>query len=221
MPTTLLGFVLFATLLMPGVAYVTTRDRFLAVRQLSPLRETAAVVAVSLTCNWLAISAFGTLRSIRPESTPDIGLLIRDRTSYFERNYLSLTVAGALTLLLAAAIGAGAGHLMGRRLSATSTPIELVSGWTKAFGLYPETYKVVHCELADGTVVSGSLLSFTPQLEETGDRSIILTAPLTIRVEAEETARPWPNGTVVLAASQLKHVAVAYLDEDPAELAVP
>ena len=49
MPTTLTGLVLFVVLLLPGFAYVTGKERHTTGQRLSPFRETAAVVAASVS----------------------------------------------------------------------------------------------------------------------------------------------------------------------------
>lgn len=215
MPTSLVGLVLFVALLTPGFTYLTTRDRLMAVRQLSPLRETATVATVSFGCDLVAVAVFAVVRGAWPHATLDVGRLVREGGPYAEQHYLALITTAILLLVGASAAAGLAGHMMGSRTSGDSRPIEWLSGWSKAFNAAPDTYKVLHCELLDGSLISGSLLSFTPQLEETVDRSLVLTAPLTIRQPTDAQAQPWPNGTVVLSAGQIKHVAVAYMDEDP------
>lgn len=215
MPTSLLGLVLFVALLTPGFTYLAARDRLMAVRQLSALRETATVATVSIGADLSAFLVFAAVRGIWPDATPDVGRLVRDGGPYIEQHYLSFGLTGIALLGGATAVAGIAGHAMGTRGSGDSRPIEWMSGWSKAFTLEPDTYKVLHCELLDGTVISGSLLSFSPQLEETSDRSLVLTAPLTIRSPESNELQPWPNGAVVLSAAQIKHVAVAYLDENP------
>jgi hypothetical protein len=82
MPTTLTGLLLFVVLLLPGFAYAVGKERNGTGQQLTPFRETAAVVAASISFELIVLAIFAVIRALLPSLTPDIGALIRNGPSY-------------------------------------------------------------------------------------------------------------------------------------------
>ena len=82
MPTTLTGLLLFVVLLLPGFAYAVGKERNATGQQLTPFRETAAVVAASVSFELVVLGIFAVIRTLWPSLTPDVGALIRDGRSY-------------------------------------------------------------------------------------------------------------------------------------------
>lgn len=162
-PTNLLGLVLFVGLIVPGFAYLSARDTLAAERHRSPLRELAAVVMVSIACDVLAAGLFGAWRAAAPGTSLDLGGLVRGGGAFAELHYLSVAVHAMAFVLVASLLGALAGLAVGRRTSVGSRAIVPASGWTRAFSLHADSWKELHCELQDGTVVSGILYSWGPR----------------------------------------------------------
>jgi len=87
MPTTLSGLFLFVVLLLPGFAYVVGRERHNPGQQLSAFRETAVVIAASVSVELVVLVLFAVVRVLLPSSlTPDVGALVRDSGSYLRGN---------------------------------------------------------------------------------------------------------------------------------------
>jgi Family of unknown function (DUF6338) len=82
MPTTLTGLLLFVVLLLPGIAYVVGRERHTAGQQFSAFRETAIVVAASVSFELIVLVAFAVIRTVWPGNTPDVGALVRNGNAY-------------------------------------------------------------------------------------------------------------------------------------------
>jgi hypothetical protein len=83
MPTTLSGLFLFVVLLLPGFAYVVGRERHTPGQQLSAFRETAVVIAASVSVELVVLLLFALVRVALPSSlTPDVGALVRDSGGY-------------------------------------------------------------------------------------------------------------------------------------------
>src|SRR5690348_12705691 len=98
MPTTLSGLFLFVVLLLPGFAYVVGRERHTSGQSFSAFRETAIVVAASVTIELVVVVLFAIIRVLVPSVTPDVGALVRDRGSYLRIHY-ALTAVWAVALL--------------------------------------------------------------------------------------------------------------------------
>ena len=111
MPTTLVGLLLFAGLLVPGFVHYTQRRWRVPQRSLSPLVETANLVTVSMATNAVVLTLFGAYRSWQPDHAPDVRRVVLDGWSYSgdRIGYLSLWAA---TLLAASS---GLAYLLGVR----------------------------------------------------------------------------------------------------------
>lgn len=80
----------------------------------------------------------------------------------------------------------------------------------------PGDRRVVGIELLDGSYVYGALDSYSPQGDETSDRSIVLAEPIDMR-------RPWMQAqerldarTFVVAADQIRFITTYYLEPNVA-----
>ena len=85
-PTTLSGLLLFVVLLLPGFAYIVGRERHITGQQFSPFRETAVVVAASVSSELVVLVVFAIVRTLLPSLTPNVGALVRDRGGYLRGN---------------------------------------------------------------------------------------------------------------------------------------
>jgi hypothetical protein len=214
-PTTFLGLVLFLVVLAPGFCLVVAAERWRPAQPHSVLRETAIIGLGSVLFDLGALFAFALIRAIHPAGTPDVGALIRDSSAYLKVHYLNVLI-WALALLAAACAAA---FLVGSQFAKRSRGagrMDPLSGWAKAFTFYPASRVKVGCELTDDTFIEAWLRSFSPNVEENDDRSLVLTAPAKMRRSEDDELVDWPVGTIVIAASQIRFLTVGYYDHGPA-----
>jgi hypothetical protein len=126
-PTTLVGLLLFVVLLAPGFCYLLRRERAQGVRTVSPFRETVTLAVISLGCDATVGAAFGVVRTLLPNRTPDIGALVRHPADYARGHYASLAWWG-LGLLTAAC-------LLGVALASTDIGAKAAAGIGRIPGL--------------------------------------------------------------------------------------
>jgi hypothetical protein len=183
MPDTFLGLALFLALLAPGICFVLIREARVPQRELSALRETALIGLVSFAADSFVLIAFGVFRSFRPEATPDISALITDPLAFISQNLASLAWWG-LGLLLAACVIASLAASQSALDKLSLGPIRFVSAWYRLF--HPGgSEKYCGCFLDDGSWVGGFVASYSTDVEETGDRELVLSAPVRYRAEGQ------------------------------------
>jgi hypothetical protein len=150
MPTTLTGLLLFVVLLLPGFAYLVGKERHGTERSLSPFRETVAIVAASITSEFVVLGVFAAIGALWPTATPNVGALITNAGAYMggtsahPGHYKTVAVWGA-ALLAAATLGAYLAtkpgiRLWGERLKLTGPyPHDsTVSAWWILFERWPQ-----------------------------------------------------------------------------------
>ncbi|MCP3805364.1 DUF6338 family protein [Allokutzneria sp. A3M-2-11 16] len=102
-----------------------------------------------------------------------------------------------------------AGWLLGRR----STHPSSVSSWWTLFELWdPTALRHVGCVLDDGSYIAGHLSSWNTLGEDSPDRDLILTAPLTYRPAGTAEDRSYPASAVCISARRIVTMFVTYLD---------
>jgi hypothetical protein len=215
MPTTFVGLVLFLVVLAPGFCLAAGRERWRPPQPHSALRETAIIGLGSVLFNLGALSVFALIRAFHPGGTPDVGALIRDSSEYLKIHYLNVSIWGLGLLAGACAAAFFVGAKAAKR-SRGAGRIDPLSGWTNAFTVYPASWVKVGCELTDDTFIEAWLRSFSPDVEETADRSLVLSAPAKVRRGGEEELEDWDVGTIVIAAGQIRFLTVGYYDHGPA-----
>jgi hypothetical protein len=215
MPTTLTGLVLFLVLLVPGFAFVGSFRRFRPSQRRSTFAETAEVAVASAFALTAAGAVFGVMRSVWPDSTPDIGKLISEGRKYFEQEYL-LVGGWACGLFAAATIGAwAAGRALG--LKKTADPASM-SSWWMLFEHYADGRDVtVTCILDDGSWIRGELSSYNNSAEDKGDRDIILVAPIEYALP-DERLNSYGAGAISVAASRMIAMFVNYAEHGPSSV---
>jgi Family of unknown function (DUF6338) len=184
-------------LLTPGLFYVLRRECTRPDRTISTFRETVELVVLSLACDVTVGAAFAVTRIRFPSRIPDVGALIHlpadDAAAYARAHYaslgwwsLGLLIAACLLGVALASIDLGGlarglGRIRGLRWLAPAKTVTSESAWWRLFHLHPDSYKHVGCNLDDSSFISGWLLSYSPDNEETGDRELTLSAPLFFR----------------------------------------
>jgi hypothetical protein len=231
MPTSLVGLLLFVVLLAPGMCFRWRRTARQPIQKLSELREIAGVVLVSVACHALVLAVFGVWRSLRPKWALNPGRLVRDGGLYVETAYVPvlLWAAGLLVLACIAALGlaqvADDANSVGSRTyrlrcwlrASRDDDVTIEPAWWSMFADRRDEYVYAGCALDDGTYISGSVLSFSAEADETADRELVLTEP---RIRGPRGAmRSMESSAVVISARRLQYVTVTYIPvaADPAE----
>lgn len=227
-PSTLVGLLLFAVLLGPGYVYVRRLEQIKPAYNESVFRETVAIVAASIACNFAALAVFYIIRITLPHLTPDVGELVRGSDAYIRDEYALVGAYGFGTYVMAVMIAFLAGHPAVRTSKlarakwirkwirkATGQPSVVgQSAWTKLFVSEPECAKRVACRLNDGSWVDGWLLSWNPKPEEDDERTLILHAPIRFRGPKGKFPK-YLSGTQysMISAHQITRLDLFYVDK--------
>lgn len=225
MPESLLGLWLLVVLLAPGFCFVARRNRQYPARSPSPLQEMAELAVLSVACNIAVLALLGLLRGVAPGLTPDLGRLAGNGSDYLREEYAMVSWWGIA--LLGGSCGLASLFVPPRWLIRvllarararirTRPTIEQGSAWSRLFFLEPECFVYLQCELDDGTLLAGTLFSFSPQIEESADRELVLSAP-EIRREGDVGLQPLDASAVSIASRTIRYMAVTYLTQPPGQ----
>jgi hypothetical protein len=221
-PSTLLGLVLFAVLLAPGLTFVLARERRIPERPLSAFRETAVVACVSLVADLVVLAGFAAVRAVAPGLTVDVGALVRAPAAYLRTGYRPVFWWGVILLAVATglAVAAGSGWLRRQvvrgRLRRLAGPGEAhdsaVSAWWLLFNEHPDADVHVGCLLDDGSYVSGWLHSFSTVAADSSDRDLTLAPPIEFRPAGSQHLQEIPRlGAAAVSARQISVLLVSYV----------
>jgi hypothetical protein len=238
MPTTLSDVFLFVVLLLPGFVYQVGKERKGTERTTSVLRETAAVVVVSVISEFFVLIATSWLWSRHI----DVGRLVREPRKYWLDHFATLAGWG-IGLLLGASLAAylvtlfrGAkvprwGHRVAKELKwirlnkrrpifaaarwvwrqITYVHPSTMSAWGALFSDARAFETLVDIRLTDGAWVSGSLMSYSTVGADTPDRDLILGPPIRWRGTKGKNLNNYPVGNVVISARQISAMFVTKL----------
>lgn len=234
-PTSLLTLVLFVALLAPGLAYVLRHERVIPAVQQSAFREPVRVIFVSVICLTITGVLFALIRSWLPHRTPNIRGLVRDPAGFAREHHVHLTWWALALLAFATIIGAALadprairwvrtvrGMSWTRRLFGES-PIGDFSAWREALTELPDSNSsqgsaqgretFVGAQMADGTYVSGYLVSFNPQVMENDQRELILTRA---KLRTADNVEADIGCTVtVISARHITRLDITHVEPDP------
>jgi len=228
LPGTIAGLVLLAVSVTPGFVFLGWREAREPARHFTPLREIAAVITASIACGSVAAALLAAVRWLGPGVTPDVGRFVRDGEVYLRRHYVEFAVWGLTALALACVIATVAAlawdplntrlgkSRVGLRVSSIASPIRHESGWAASFRRLPQADVYVGIELLDGTYFYGALDSYSPQVDESSDRSIVLCEPIDIRRGGGGLERSDVK-TAVISAAQIRYVTTYYLPPSEGE----
>lgn len=229
MPTTLVGLLLFVVLLAPGFCYLLRREREQPARTVSTFRETVTLAAISLCCDATVGVAFAVVRILLPTRTPDIGALVRHPGDYAREHYASLAWWGLGLLMAACLLGvalastdigaktaARLGRIPGLRwLAPPANSVTFQSAWWRLFHQHEDSLVHVGCHLDDGSFISGWLLSYAADHDETGDRELTLSAPVFFRPAGDADGADLDGvGAVAVSARRIVDLLVSYVTDD-------
>ena len=237
-PTTLSGLLLFVALLLPGFAYVVGRERHTTGQQLSVFRETAVVVAASVSSELIVLVIFAVVRTLLPSHTPDVGALVRNSGGYLRGQggqagrYGQVALWATLMLVLSVALAYSATipevrrrvrefATKGRKLPRTRRLVgdalgeypheSSASAWWKLFEEWAEGTDVrVRCFLEDGSYVEGNLGSFSREADDRPERDLILAEPIGYRPSGDAEIQPYEASAVCISAARIVTMFVTY-----------
>lgn len=212
MPSSLTGLVLFVLLLAPGFVFAAQRERRTPRRRRSTFAETVLLGLTSFLCDVAALLVFAVLRTTIPDHTPDVGRLVREGRDYFDANFAYIAWWALGLLALACAFGFVLGRWPPRFAPIFANDITFTSAWWDLFEQYPDSTVYVGCELNDGSYLGGELFTYNSDEEETADRELALSAPITYRAaDTDEPVELEDVGAVSVSAGQIKFMTVSYL----------
>jgi hypothetical protein len=222
MPSTLFALAVLIILIMPGIVFAIQVDNRLPTRDLSPLREFTLVAGMGVICDSFILIIFGVIRAAAPESTPDVGSIERLGTPYIRLHFVSIgwwfICLFLASCTLAFILGRYRPEIAGR---VTSGDITFTSAWWELFHEHPGAYIHVGCQLEDGSYISGYLVRYSSEIDETPDRELALTAPITYRPAGDDKAGTLDDvGAVIISARQIKFLTVSYIYATPATSAI-
>jgi Family of unknown function (DUF6338) len=213
MPDTFLGLAILIILFMPGVIFAIQADSRRPAHELSPLRELISIAGVGTICNVVVLLIFGLLRSLFPTITPNIGQMARAGSEYIRLHFVSVSwwafglFFGAC--ILAWILGRFWPGVAGRFVSGE---IFFTSAWWELFHKYPDRQVYIGCELNDGTYISGYLIRYSTESDETPHRELALAGPIIYRASGSDVSAVLQNvDAMSLRAGQMKYLTVTYL----------
>lgn len=227
MPSTATGLIFFVFLLAPGLSFSAYRAASTPVRKPSALRELGGIVLRSAVWDTAALGVFGIIRSIAPSHTPDAGAIAREPSVYLRQHYAYVFwwAVGLLAFACAAAIlGALAVGSDRAQVLLDHAPLKWVKpkgavspnpSWWVLFNQHPDKQVYAGVALDDGTYLSGWVLSFSPDSDETADREITLSGPVMISTASSPTLVDLGVGAVAISARRIQYLTVSYVDPSP------
>jgi cytochrome c biogenesis factor len=208
-PSDWLGVAFFLVIVAPGLLFDLLAGRRRARPTESAFREASRIVLASVVFSGFALSVLTLVHVFRPGLLPDPGEAITGGSAYVAANYE--TVVAALVAQLALALGAAAAThwVLARRIRAR---ISSLSAWTQAFrhdcpeGARPH----VRVRLADGTVYTGAVAHFSPDLD-LEQRELVLAPPLWSKTKDKSlTPVPEQYQRMILRGSAIESMSVEY-----------
>ncbi|MFB6753114.1 DUF6338 family protein [Streptomyces sp. NPDC056353] len=219
MPTTFAQLMLFVTMLTPGLVYTLKRERSAPSRTLSAFRETAEILLVSVIANMAALLLLSVCRVLLPGHTPDVGEIVRGSGDYVRSHYrlLALWAGGLLAASTLLAFLAADGRLLNAAARSLRRPRRtpsdaFASAWWSLFQEEHDGPVHVGCHLDDGSYVAGMLRSFNRDSNDTADRELTLTGPITYRAPGSTQAQILDGvGAAAVSARRITLMTVGFL----------
>lgn len=206
MPTTVTGLVLLVVLLLPGLTFVITRERWGSERRPTPFRETGAVVFCSVLTELATLVLFAVARGLMPGLTPDVGRLVREGPDYARDQYAQLGWWAIGLLLCACALAAAAAALTADKPHASA----MSAWWVMFHSWFPGENPIVGCILEDGSYIEGRQASFNVSSEDSPDRDLVLMEPLKYRPPGATETYTVPWGAACISARRIVTIFVSY-----------
>lgn len=213
MPTTLVGLLIFISLLLPGFVSYVHRRALAPTRAVSSLVELVTLATVSIVTDLATLGLFGLIRLALPHGTPDVGRLLASRTrqAYLIAHFPVIMGWAAAFMAVSSALAYLSSTNRARRyIPGTPVMIE-ASSWYHLFEARPDKYVYLGCDLRDGTYIAGALEWYNTDVAETENRDLVLSPPLLRAVEGQRS--PVDDfERVVVSARDISRMYVTYVD---------
>lgn len=214
MPTTFTSLIMFALLVMPGVAYVTRRQREMPYQDRSVFRESVTVAVAGIAFNLAVLVPVLAAAAVWPHAVIDVGALIAEPRVYLAEQWVRAGLSA--TTILAAATGLA---LLASRKPSQLHPSDS-SSWEVIFGEWRQDCAVssseplqtyVGCDLDDGSWIGGYLGNYNPTTAENGDRDLLLVGPIRYRAKPDHGTETCEGiDAACIPARNIRTVHVAY-----------
>lgn len=217
MPVTVFSFFVLILLLIPGVIFVIQLDSRRPYQDLSSLRELVTISAVGALCDLVTFVLFGIFHAVFPGLTPNIGAIVRNGSRYVRFHYVDDVWWTVGLLVTSCVLAYCLGRFWPRATGVVeSGKVKSTNAWWELFHMHPDTRIHVGCELQDGSYISGYLLRYSTEADDTSDRELSLADPVMYRFAGTSEIRQLEHvGAVSVKASEMKYMAVTYQDVQP------
>lgn len=225
MPTSFTAVLIYALLLVPGMAYVREFERKHPTGKQSAFRETSAVVIVSLIMVCAATFLILMVSLTKESIAKSVDRALFDLAGFATQQprialfYLLLYLISA-TLLAILAARNGWWSILERNWSGDGEFVP-EAGWGLALNRTPnneplssEITKILSLQTKSGIVIRGQVSSFTPSVDENLERSIVLLAPI---YKKEKNGKMTPMihaDKLVIHASEIEFFGIRFINED-------
>jgi hypothetical protein len=214
-PTSLTGLFLFLVALLPGFIFLVLREQHRPSRKLSPLRETATVLLVSILSYVPVLVAMVILAFLWPSFNAGLGAAFSDLEQYQALHAYRLAGSVAASVVLASGIAA----LCGWKLVSNKKVDPGASAWWQILSAdgnnAPTATRRVTVFLKDGGLLVGNLKSFSRDAEEHADRDLVLQGPLLYQGPLSTKLSELDGAAVVVSAREVQFLEVLLIE--PAE----
>lgn len=229
MPSTFTGLLVLVISLAPGLIYLTFAEpRGRPRREISAFRESAQVVLASTLSLSVSVLGLAVLNGLIPGMPPSWAEVVRDPGRYAQANPNEVLVMPAAVVGMACVVaylwgvhgvthrlaGRVRSHKLGARLSPPPDRLQASAWWTVLSdeALLPDYYRHLELTLNNGDRVHGWLYSFNANVEETGDRQIVLSAPIFVVTGDDVEER---EGVAAISARDILAMHVSYHSSPP------
>jgi len=212
-PSTLNGVVLFLVFLMPGVAFALMRERHRPVRRLSVFRETAFAVLVSTAWVVLALGIVFFVQLAQPSVHRALVHLVTKPSKFFDNNVTLILGLMLGYLFVSTAVSALLGSAAFQHVIETARPGAAdpsSSAWWILFDKYPEHDKVLSIVLEDGSWLSGTLMSWSRDSDDSQDRELTIREPMHYRSANGKKSHPLDSAALVVSSRRILYLSVQY-----------
>jgi hypothetical protein len=211
-PTSLTGLFLFLVALLPGFIFLVLREQHRPSKKLSPLRETATVLLVSILSYVPVLIAVVVLAFFWPSFNAGLGGAFSNLDQYQELHAYRL----AATVASAVLIGSGVAALCGWRLVSNKKVDPGASAWWQILSAdgnnAPEATRRVTVFLKDGGALVGNLKSFSRDAEEHADRDLVLQSPLFYQGPVSKEYSTLDGAAVIVSAREVQFLEVLLIE---------
>jgi hypothetical protein len=230
-PSTFTGLVLFVLLLAPGFAFLLVSERgVVAVRQTTPLRQTATIGLASVVWDIAAVLVLAAAVRFTPLRGPNLDNLMAEGLDYARRSYRSsagwlialVVVACVLSVLFAGVLNRTDRLAVLRDrapiswLFPESGGTEHVSAWWKVLvdpNVHEGMRRYATCYLEDGSSIRGWVASASPDVRDSPDRELVLWAPL-VFIDWSGKRTELEKGAATVSSGRMLFLHVRYLPRD-------